>query len=88
VESVSGSLDDNAILNQAAQIVIDMRRWRNVTKDILSPTQLIVMRAGGIQNQSLAYFVDTYGVGMAVFSNTDLSRVFQLVNRVLQPTGA
>jgi hypothetical protein len=87
VESVSGSLDDNAILNQAAQIVIDMRRWRNVTKDILSPTQLIVMRAGGIQNQSLAYFIDAYGVGMAVFSNTDLSRVFQLANRVLRPTG-
>jgi hypothetical protein len=88
VESVSGSLDDNAILNQAAQIVIDMGRWRNLTKDILSPTQLIVMRAGGIQNQSLAYFVDAYGVGLAVFSNTDLSRVFQLANRVLQPTGA
>ncbi|GHC66772.1 hypothetical protein [Neogemmobacter tilapiae] len=87
VESVSGSLDDNAILNQAAQIVTDMMRWRGLTKEILSPTQLIVMRAGGIQNQSLAYFVDAYGVGMAVFSNTDLSRVFQLANKVLRPNG-
>lgn len=84
IEAASGQLEDEGLLNFAGQIVRDMNRWRGLTHEVLSRSQIIVMRAGGIQNQSLAYFADDYGVAIAVFANTDLSRVFQVANKVLK----
>ncbi len=85
VESASGQAGDQGLIDYAGDIVADMARWRKLTSEVLSKEQIIVMRAAGVQNQSVAYFADDYGVAIALFSNTDLSRIFQIANKILVP---
>lgn len=87
VEAVSGNQGNEEILACAADIVADLARWRKFTRDAVAPTQVMVLRAGGVQNHSIAFFADDYGVALAVFVNTDLSRVLGAANAILPGGG-
>jgi hypothetical protein len=87
VEALSGQAREDSIVDFGAQIVADLHLWLKYTNEVLSKSQIVVLRAGGIQNHSVALFTDPYGVALAVFVNTDLSRIFQIANKLLVPGG-
>jgi hypothetical protein len=84
VEAVAGKEKDERILDHAEAIMADIVRWREITTTVLSRSQIIILKAAGIQNQSIAYFTDDYGVVLAIFVNTDLSRIFAAANKILR----
>ena len=83
IESIGGvGLFEGILdLNQEFKQVIDS--WVNMTVPMLSRAQLIILRAGGIQNHSICCFTNRAGVALAVFVNTDLSRIFGLAERLV-----
>jgi hypothetical protein len=85
VEAITGKAANEEILACASDIVADLTRWRKYTATEIGPKQIIVLRAGGIQNHSIAYFLDDYGVALGVFANTDLPRIFLAANKAIVP---
>jgi hypothetical protein len=81
VESVGGIDPIDGILELADEFTLDFTRWVEMTTSVLSRTQLIILRAGGIQNYSICCLTNTAGMALVVFLNTDLSRVFGLAER-------
>ncbi len=87
VDAVGGKNDDDRILAFASEVMTDLTHWRDTTTKVLSMDQMIVMKAAGIQNQSLAYFTTEAGAVIVIFVNTDLSRIFMLANKFLVSKG-
>ncbi len=88
VEAVGGKENDERILAFASDVMTDLDHWRDTTTKVLSQEQIIVMKAAGIQNQSLAYFSADSGAVIVIFLNTDLSRIFMVANKFLASKGS
>jgi hypothetical protein len=83
VEAVGGKDNDERILAFAADVMTDLDHWRDTTTRKLSKDQMIVLKASGIQNRSLALFSAENGAVIVIFLNTDLSRIFAVANKLL-----
>ncbi len=83
VELIGGKDTDERILAFSSDVIADLDHWRETTTRTLSSDQMIVLKANGIQNQSLALFSTDKGAVIAVFANTDLSRIFAAANKTI-----
>lgn len=87
-EAIAGRAPDEAFLPLAAHLCPVLASWLDRSQALLGAPQLVVLRAGGIQNRSLALFVTPYGLTFALFANTDLPRLFQLAAELMPKAAA
>lgn len=87
-EAIGGRAPDEAFLPLAAHLCPVLAQWLARSEALLGAPQLVVLRAGGIQNRSLALFVAPYGLTFALFANTDLPRLFQLAAELVPKAAA
>lgn len=87
-EAIGGRAPDEAFLPLAAHLCPVLAEWLARSEALLGAPQLVVLRAGGIQNRSLALFVAPYGLTFALFANTDLPRLFQLAAALVPKAAA